>query len=314
MQQSMRLLFNRMQAQRVTTWVLFLLPALVIYVVFMAFPLFNSMRLSFYTGSGLVPTEFVGLGNYIELFTNPLWRERFFGAVQNTFLFFAIHMTVQNTAGLFFANLLSSDFKGRNIYRTIIFAPACLSTLVIGFLWTLILNPQWGAVPLFLQNIGLESWVKPWLGDANYALIVIALVSSWQWTGFPTVMFLAGLVSIPEEIIEAARVDGASAWTIFSQIKLPMLMPIIGIVSVLTFVGNFNAFDIIFAMEGSKAEPSYATDLLATFFYRTGIAGEQPRGIPEMGMGASVATLTFLILLIGVSVWLYWSRRRSFDM
>jgi raffinose/stachyose/melibiose transport system permease protein len=295
------------------TWLLFLLPALAIYVVFMAGPLFDSLRLSLYTGEGFNPTKFVGLSNYIDLFTNPLWRERFFGAVLHTCIFFSIHMVVQNSLGLLFANLLSSEFKGRDTFRTIIFAPATLSVLVTGFLWTLILNPQWGAVNKILEAINLKSLALPWLGRQDLALIVISLVSSWQWVGMPTVMFLAGLMGISEELLEAARMDGATEWKIFWKIKFPLLRPIIGIVAILTFVDNFNAFDVIYAMAGAKGEPAYSTDLLATLFYRTGIAGEHPVGIPNMGMGATIATMTFLILMVGVLTWLYFSRRQSSD-
>ncbi|NNG02261.1 MAG: sugar ABC transporter permease [Desulfobacteraceae bacterium] len=277
----------------------------------MAFPLFNSMRLSFYTGQGLTPDHFVGLENYRELFTNPIWRDPFTNAFKNTCIFHLIHMAVQNTLGLLFATLLATPFRGRNIYRTIIFTPATLSVLVTGFLWTLILNPRWGMLNQMLEAVGLGAWAKPWLGDPDLALIVIALVSSWQWVGLPTMMFLAGLMTIPDELIEAARVDGASAWRIFWQIKLPLLKPVIGIVWILTFVGNFNAFDVVFAMAGTRGEPGYAADLLATFFYRTAIAGEHPVARPDMGIGAAVATCTFLTLLAGVSVWLILSRRRN---
>jgi raffinose/stachyose/melibiose transport system permease protein len=293
------------------TWILFLLPAILVYIVFMAGPLFDSLRLSLYTGEGYNPTKFVGLQNYIDLFTNPLWRERFSGALWHTCIFFGIHMLVQNSLGLFFANLLSSDFKGRDFFRTIIFAPATLSVLVTGFLWTLILNPQWGAVNLALNAIGLKSWALPWLGEENTALIVISLTSAWQWVGMPTVMFLAGLLGIPDELLEAARVDGASSWTIFWKIKFPLLMPVVGVVAILTFVDNFNAFDVIYAMAGARGEPGYSTDLLATLFYRTGIAGEHPVGIPNMGMGATIATLTFAILMVGVLTWLYLSRNQD---
>src|SRR5215208_6913132 len=173
------------------TWILFLLPALVIYLTFMAGPLFDSLRLSLYQGEGYNPTRFVGLSNYIDLFTTPLWRDRFFGAVLHTCIFFAIHMIVQNSLGLFFANLLSSEFVGRNFFRTIIFTPATLSVLVTGFLWTLILNPNWGAVNKTLVAMGLREYALPWLGRENLALPVISLTSVWQWVGMPTVMFLA---------------------------------------------------------------------------------------------------------------------------
>ena len=297
--------------RRKITWALFLLPALLIYLTFMAVPLFDSLRLSLYTGEGYNPTKFVGFQNYIDLFTNPLWRGKFFGAVLHTTIFFSIHMVVQNSLGLLFANLLSSEFKGRNFFRTIIFTPATLSVLVTGFLWTLILNPNWGAVNKILVAMDLRQWALPWLGRENLALPIISLVSSWQWVGMPTVMFLAGLMGISDELLEAARIDGASEWEIFWKIKFPLLKPIVGIVAILTFVDNFNAFDVIYAMAGAKGEPSYSTDLLATLFYRTGIAGEHPVGIPNMGMGAAIATITFLILMTGVLFWLYMSRRNS---
>jgi raffinose/stachyose/melibiose transport system permease protein len=289
-------------------WILFLIPATFVYTCFMAFPLFNSMRLSLYTGVGLVPDHFVGIKNYIELFFNPLWRDKFLNALLHTFIFFGINMAFQNTLGLLFATLLATSMKGKDIYRIIIFLPATLSILVTGFLWKLILNPTWGALNIFLKNIGLKHLALPWLGDPNVALIVITLVSCWQWVGMPTMMFLAGLQSISDELFEAANIDGANAWQIFWKIKIPLLMPVIGIVSILTFVANFNAFDVIFAMAGSRGAPNYATDLMGTFFYRTAIAGEHPVAQPDMGIGAAVATITFFILFIGVSFWLFQSR------
>lgn len=299
------------QTRSKITWILFLLPAFLIYLTFMAGPLFDSLRLSLYQGEGYNPTRFVGLGNYIDLFTNPLWREKFFGAVLHTCIFFAIHMIIQNSLGLFFANLLASEFRGRDLFRTIIFTPATLSVLVTGFLWTLILNPNWGAVNQLLTAAGLKEWALPWLGRKDLALPIISLTSVWQWVGMPTVMFLAGLMGISDELLEAARMDGASEWMVFWRIKVPLLKPIIGIVAILTFVDNFNAFDVIYAMAGAKGEPGYSTDLLATLFYRTGIAGEHPVGIPNMGMGAAIATMTFMILMSGVLLWLYLSRRNT---
>ena len=302
---------SAMHAGRVRTWLLMLLPGLLIYAFFMAWPLLNSLRLSFYQGSGFTPTEFVGFNNYVELFTNPHWRDRFLNALSNTFVFFGIHMLVQNTLGLLFATILASGLRGHSIYRTIIFVPATLAVLVTGFLWRLILNPQWGAVNYVLREIGLRSWARPWLGDEDVVLIVISLVSSWQWVGLPTMMFLAGLITIPEELVEAARMDGASAWGIFWKIKIPLLGAVIGMVSVLTFVGNFNAFDVVYAMTSARGDPKYSADLLASFFYRTGIAGEHPVAVANMGIGAAVATCTFLILLAGVSLWLLLGRRRA---
>jgi raffinose/stachyose/melibiose transport system permease protein len=295
-------------------WIAFLVPALAIYILFMALPLLGSIRLSFYTGEGIIPKTFVGLANFQALINHPVWSERLGNALRNTFVLFLIHMGVQNTLGLLFAVLLTNKIRGRNIYRTIIFLPATLSVLVIGFLWRLILNPQWGALPMLLEAVGLKAWVHPWMGDTRYALIVISLVSSWQWVGLPTMMYLAALLGIPEEYDEAARVDGASSWKTFWWIKFPLLLPIIGIVSVLTFIGNFSAFDIVYAMATARGDPDFSTDIMGSMFYRTGIGGEVLSGHMDAGMGAAIAVVIFMVLLVGVVAWLYFSRRQEYEI
>jgi raffinose/stachyose/melibiose transport system permease protein len=293
-------------------WFLYTIPALVIYIGFMAFPLFNSMRLSLYTGTGLVPTHFVGLKNYVDLFTNPLFRDRLVGAFLHTCILFAICMGIQNTLGLLFANILSGTLKGSSVFRTVIFLPATISVLVTGFLWRLILNPNWGAVNQILVLFGFQQFSSfPWLGNPHVSMIMVGLVTAWQWVGIPTMIFLAGLQGIPEELYEAASIDGASASQVFWRIKLPLLNSVIGLVSVLTFVGNFNAFDIVYAMENANGAPEYSTDIMGTLFYRTGIAGQHPIGQPNMGMGASIATVIFGILLIGVTLWLLTREREN---
>ncbi len=296
------------------TWVLFLLPALAIYVLFMAVPLLSSIRLSLFTGEGIVPKTFVGLANFETLLKNPIWSGRLSNALKNTFILFLIHMSVQNTLGLLFAVLLTNKIRAFNFFRTVIFLPATLSVLVIGFLWKLILNPQWGAIPQVLTKVGLASWVHPWLGDPRYALIVISLVSCWQWVGLPTMMYLAALFSIPEELVEASKVDGASAWQSFWHIKFPLLAPIIGIVSVLTFIGNFSAFDIVYAMASARGDPAGSTDIMGSMFYRTGIGGEVLSGHMDAGMGAAIAVVIFMVLLVGVVAWLYFSRKQEYEL
>ncbi len=286
-------------------WFFYTLPALVIYIWFMAFPLFNSMRLSLYTGSGFIPDQFVGMKNYIDLFTNSIYRDRLIGAFLHTCVLFVICMGIQNTLGLMFANILSGSLKGRSIFRTIIFLPVTLSVLVTGFLWRLILNPNWGAVNQVLSMLGLTQFSSyPWLGDPKTAMVIVGLVTAWQWVGLPTMIFLAGFQGIPEELFEAASIDGSSRRQIFWKIKVPLLIPVMGLVSILTFVGNFNAFDIVFGLENANGAPDYATDIMGTFFYRIGIAGQHPIGEPNMGVGASIATVIFFILLTGVTFWM----------
>jgi raffinose/stachyose/melibiose transport system permease protein len=289
----------------------FLAPAVIIYTVFMVYPLIDSLRLGLFAPDDDNPQKevFVGLENYERLFTDDQWKPRLTGAVKNNFLFFFMHMCVQNPIGLLLASLLSSQFiKGRAVYRTLIFTPTILSVVLIGFIWRLILSPIWGISEDILGLVGLEEQNQPWLGQENTALLALSLVSVWQFVGIPMMLFLAALISIPDELIEAARVDGATALDVFWRIKFPLILPTVGIVGVLTFVGNFNAFDLIYTTQGGLASPNFSTDLLGTFFYRTQFGQQLQPGSPTMG--AAVAGVMFLIILAGVLLYLFGYQRR----
>lgn len=294
-------------------WYLYLIPALFFYVVFMAFPLVDSIRISFFTfDAGVRKNIFVGFKNYIDLFTNREYSLRFWGAFKNTWYFFLVHMIAQNCLAVIFALLLTEKgFKGSRVYQTIIFIPVTFAVLITGYLWKLILNPQWGAFAVLLKEFGLDSLIHPWLGDEHTALTAVSLVSSWQWMGIPTMMFYAALQTIPDDILEAAQIAGANMRQRIFKIKLPLILPIIGIVSILTFVNNFNAFDVIFAMENANGAPQYGTDIMGTLFYRIGIAGQHPVGIPNPGLGSAIATVTFLMLLVGALVVVRLTRSKS---
>jgi raffinose/stachyose/melibiose transport system permease protein len=174
----------------------FLLPAVVVYTLFMALPLLDSIRLSFYDQSGEV-LKFVGLNNFQNLLFGELWSPRFWNALRNNFIFFSIHLFVQNPLALGLAALLTSKIiKGRAIYRTLIFTPTTLSVVIVGFIWSLILNPTWGIFDGFLKAIGMADAIQPWLGSENTALITISLISVWQWVGLPMILFTAALIGI----------------------------------------------------------------------------------------------------------------------
>lgn len=286
--------------------VVFLAPAVIIYTLFMIYPLIDSLRLSLYAVPEQGAAEvFVGLGNYQRLFTDPFWQPQITRALANTFQFFLIHMLVQNPIALLLATLLSSRFiAGRTIYRTLIFTPSVLSVVLIGFIWQLIFSPVFGRS--LWGQIGIR--LPPLLGQVETALPLVSLISVWQWIGVPMMLFLAALISIPDEMIEAARVDGATAWDVFWRVKLPLIMPTVGIVAVLTFVGNFNAFDLVYTTQGALGAPDYSTDLLGTLFYRTFFGFQLQAGNPTMG--ATIAGVMFLIILTGVVLYLFGFQRR----
>jgi raffinose/stachyose/melibiose transport system permease protein len=300
----------RQQANRKpfpTHIVVFLAPAVVIYTIFMVYPLVDSLRLSFFTQDAQRVESFAGLQNYTRLLTDPLWAPRFWGALRNNLVFFLVHMLVQNPLGLLLAALLCRPGRSRTIYRTLIFTPTLLSVVIIGFIWQLILNPLWGIAQSALQAVGLGLLFKPWLGLPETALITLSLISVWQFVGIPMMLFYAALLGIPDELTEAARVDGATPWNVFWRVKFPLLLPTVGIVSILTFVGNFNAFDLIYTVKGALAGPNFATDLMGTLFYRTFFGFQLQLGNPTMG--ATVAAMMFLIILVGVLLFGLWQRR-----
>ncbi len=289
--------------------IIFLLPAVFIYSLFMIYPLVDTIRFSTFHPNTANQLEFVGLDNYFTLLTDPEWSSSFWNALYNNFILFVVHMLVQNPIGLLLAALLSLPVvKGRNFYRTAIFMPTMMSVVIIGFTWQLILNPLWGVTEELMTYVGLEDYFQPWLGDDSSALITLSLISVWQWVGIPMMLIYAALLNIPEDLTEAAEIDGANHMQIFWRIKLPLILPTLGIVSVLTFVANFNAFDLIYAVKGALAGPNFSTDIMGTFFYRVFFGFQLQIGDPNMG--ATVATSMFLIILLGIIFYLYIIQRR----
>ncbi|WP_432722170.1 sugar ABC transporter permease [Jeongeupia wiesaeckerbachi] len=287
----------------------FLAPAFLIYTAFSALPLLDTLRLGFFTTHDSGQQTFVGLANYIKLLTDPDWSASFWNAMHNNVKFFLIVMFVQNPIALLLAALLSMHgVRGAKGYQTLIFLPTLLSVVIIGFIWQLILSPLWGVSEKLLGFVGMADYFQPWLGDEGSALITLSLISVWQFVGVPMMLIYASLIAIPDEIIEAARIEGASSWHIFWTIRLPLILPTLGLVTILTFVGNFNAFDLIYAVKGAIAGPNYSTDLLGTFFYRTFFGYQSQIGSPTMG--AAVATTMFLIILSGVGVYFYFIQRK----
>ncbi|OYX41072.1 MAG: ABC transporter permease, partial [Rhodobacterales bacterium 32-67-9] len=233
----------------------FLAPAVLVYTAVMIWPLFNTLRLSLYT-VGDAGREFSGLANFRMLFGDPRWSGAFWNALGNNLWFFVVHMLVQNPIGVALAAILSHPrLRFAALYRSAIFIPTILSFVIVGFAWKLILSPIWGIAPGMLDAVGLKALFAPWLGREEYALTTLALISVWQFVGIPMMLIYAALLSIPEEILEAGEIEGITGWAAFWKIKLPLILPSIGIISILTFVGNFNAFDLIYAAQGALAGP-----------------------------------------------------------
>lgn len=293
------------ESKRPIRWhiAVFLAPAVLVYTAIMILPLFGTLQLALFRNIDQVQ-HFAGLDNFRTLFGDPRWSAGFWNALKNNTWFFIVHMLVQNPIGIALAALLASPkLRFSAFYRTAIFIPTILSFVIVGFAWKLILSPLWGVAPNLLDLVGMKSLFTPWLGKEAYALTTLALISVWQFVGIPMMLIYAALLTIPDEVIEAAECDGVTGMAQFWKIKLPLILPSIGIISILTFVGNFNAFDLIYSAQGALAGPNYSTDILGTFLYRAFFGFQLQIGDPNMG--AAIATMMFLIILVGVCIYLF---------
>lgn len=287
----------------------FLAPATLIYTMFAIYPIVESLRESLVSINADGERVF-SFANYIKLFTEPFWSGQFWNAFTNNLVLFALHMLIQNPIALALAALLSiPTIRGTAFYRTVYFMPTLLSVVVIGFIWQLILSPLWGITPTAMKALHVGHLFKPWLGLESSALVTITLISIWQYVGIPMMLFYAALINVPEEVIEAARIDGLSGWWIFWKVKLPLILPTLGLVGILTYIGNFTAsFDLIYSVQGGLAGPNYSTDVMGTFLFRT-FFGFQSQ-LPNELMGATVASTLFFIILVGVGLYLFTVQRR----
>ena len=282
---------------------MFVLPALVVYVAFSVYPLISSVVLSFFESSGR-ESSFVGVANYVDLFTNPTTSARFWNALGNNVEFFLIHLLVELPIGLLMAALLTSGRLRRSVgvYRTLLFIPATLSVVIVGFIWRLIINPLWGLVEF------------PLLGTEATALPTISLMSVWQYIGIPMIFLYTAPLAIPDDVNEASRIDGAGSWTAFWRIKFPLIAPQFGLIVILTYIWTFNGFDIVYALNGSAPGPNYSTDILGTFFYRSffGSSGQ----VADLDLGATVASVIFLLILVTTAAyfWLVQRRLKTYEL
>lgn len=289
---------------------LFPLPALAIYALFVVYPIVSAFTYSLFDWNGIKRGVFVGLKNFTTLFTVEPYHEMFWNAFGHNLLYFVVEMIVQNSIAFTLAFFLYRKIRGSGFLKVAYFIPRLLSVIVVGFLWKLIFNPNYGALNSLLAKAGLEEWAKPWLGDPDTALMSIILVNCWFGIGFAILIFLAGLQAIPEELIEAARLDGARGITLLRKIILPLCMPSITIMTILTFIQAFEAFELVYAMQGSMGEPFHSTDTLAVYFYRMAFSSAGG-GDVAIGLGSALAVVLFVIVASVSALSLYLMRKRE---
>lgn len=283
---------KRKRKRNITFWCwLFLSPMLVMYILFQAYPIMSNVFYSLLDWSGLSQNAvFVGLDNYSEL----LRDKYFWNAIANSFKYTLISVPIQLVLSLALAFTLNTIIKrGSVIFRTIFFLPVITTTAIVGIIMVFIFGGT-GVVNEFLGLLGVSG--VSWLGSPKSALIVVALIGVWKDVGIYMIYWMAALSNVPEELYEAAKIDGASVWQTFRKIVFPIITPIGGVILVLCALSSLKVFDLIQSM--TNGGPFYATDVAATFVYRTAYAGS---GMPRIGYASAAALVSgLLIVLIGL--------------
>jgi raffinose/stachyose/melibiose transport system permease protein len=241
---------------------LFALPAVVVYVAFLVYPAVSSLFFSLTNWDGLSATyDFVGLDNYAKLPSDPVVVT----AVRNNLIWTVVTIAVPTVIGLGLAIALNGKVHGKPILRLIFYTPAVLPLVSIASIWGWLYNPQYGAINSFLNLIGLDGLAQPWLGQDSTALWAVMVPAIWLRTGFPMLLYLAALQGIPNELYEAATVDGASRWQQFWHVTMPSLRPAHYIVLALSLIDSFKVFDMIYAM--TYGGPGTSTQVMGTWMY-----------------------------------------------
>ena len=234
----------------------FVLPAVLIFTIFYIIPFIWVFQLGMYDWDGILPTKtFVGLGNFKEILVDKIWWQ----SMGNAGYITLIALTFQNALAFLLALACDREIRAKNFYRLIFFIPPVLSEVVVGLVWQWILDGNYGLLNTWLTHLGFSNLVRNWLSDPRTALTTVAIVHSWKGFGWGFLIFLAGLQTIPRELYEAARVDGASAWQSFRKITIPLMVPVSVVVAILTILGTMQGFILIIAM--TDGGPAYHTQV-----------------------------------------------------
>ncbi|MGZ8514367.1 MAG: carbohydrate ABC transporter permease [Candidatus Limnocylindrales bacterium] len=269
-----------------TTIVVFLLPALALYILFVLFPIIQAAHYSLFKWNGLQPlTDFIGLKNYQVALANDGFRT----AVGNNLLVVVLSLGLQIPFSLGLAVLLNRRFPGRAVFRLIFFLPYVLSEAITGIVFSLMLRPD-AVIDTVLNGAGAGGFIQDWLGDGSIVMLTLFVIVSWKYFGFHMIILLAGLQGIPHELEEAALIDGAGRWQAFRYVTLPLLGPTLRVSVFLSMIGALQLFDIIWVMTGGG--PVGASNTMATLMFKSGFKSQQ------MGYGSALAVILFVCALI----------------
>ena len=271
-----------------------------LYAAIVAWPLLDSFFYSVTNWNGFATDyRIVGLENFVGLFSDPLVRN----ALRNTLVWTVAAVLLPNLLGLALAIALERDVAGSRLFKSVFYLPVCLSAVVVGQIWVWIYQPDWGVLNAILRALGSARPQWAWLAEPSTALYSIIVAWSWQQTGFSMVIYLAGLTTVPQDLVEAAALDGAGYWRRLWHVVLPMLKPATVVVVALSVINSLKGFDIVYIMTGGG--PFHRSDTLAMLMYDVSFKRYR------MGYGAAISVLLFLMTLAIVAT--YFRELRKLD-
>jgi ABC-type sugar transport system permease subunit len=278
-------------------------PALIIFLAFVILPVGIAAYYGFFSWAGYGPAvDFVGLRNYITI----LQDDTFIEALKHNVMIAVLSLVIQGPIAIGLALLLNRKMRGQSVIRILIFVPYVISEVVVGLGWSLMLQSG-GAANGLLDKLGLGAFTQDWLSDPNIAIWSLLLIITWKYIGFAVILFLAGLQGIPEELSEAASIDGASYWQLQRTIVLPLLGPTIKIWAFLSIIGSFQLFDLVYIIWGQYVASTAGTSTMAIYMVVNG------RNAGSYGYGNAVAVIMFIISLAIALLYQRFLLRRDTD-
>ena len=273
-------------------------PALLLYSIFFVYPLLKGIGMSLTDWDGMGTAHFVGLSNFAKFFQDS----RAMGDIRTTLIFAAGSAIFLNLVGLSYALLMEQSFPGRSVARVVIYLPAIISPLIMGYIWYFLLQPGRGFLYHAAEQLGTTFFLGKWMNNYPATMAVLIFVNVWQYAGMTMIIYLAGLKNISPDIREAAIVDGAGSWQRFTRVTLPLLMPAIRINVVTNIIGSLSVFDVIMSL--TEGGPGYATESLSIYIMRMCYGS-------RTGYSTAVAMILFFIILIPVLISLYLTKEKS---
>lgn len=274
-----------------TSILFFMTPAFLLYTAIVFIPILASVYYSFFKWDVLSPPKFIGLDNFIRMFTKD---DIFVTSVKNMLFLTVTSIVLQQFFGFLLAVFITSKIKGKEFFKNVFFYPAVIASVAVGLMWTFIYDPKFGLLNGFLRLIGLESLQRQWLFEQSTAMWAITLVVCWQYIGYTMILYVAAIQNIPRDIFESARIDGAVGWRLIRYMTIPLVKPIIKVNMILITVGSLKFFDLVYAM--TRGGPAHSTSVLAMHMYNRSFRQY------EYGYGDALAVVLLIMCLVATLV------------